>query len=89
VLSQVLAHTVNVGYEGIVNCIVGQLNGESITDLRQLVRLVRENKKKYLQFELPPFGEVIVLDAREAQMAEKAILAQHNIPSAVSPDLLR
>lgn len=88
VLSQVLAHTVNIGYEGIVNCVVGRLNGEAITDLRHLVQLVRGNKKKYLHFELPPWGEAVVLDAKEARKAEAAILAQHSIPSAVSPDLL-
>lgn len=88
VLSQVLAHAVNVGYEGIVNCAVSAINGERITDLKHLVRLVHTNDKPYLHFEMPPFNEAVVLDAREACAAERAILAQHNIPSAMSDDLL-
>jgi len=88
VLSQVLAHTVNVGYETIVNCVVSTLNGERVTDLKHLVRLVHTNAEPYLTFEMPPFGEAVVLDAREARACEAAILEQHNIPSAMSADLL-
>ncbi|KAJ1628122.1 trypsin-like cysteine/serine peptidase domain-containing protein [Pavlovales sp. CCMP2436] len=88
VLSQVLAHAVNVGYETIVNAAVASLNGQKVSDLRHLVRLAHENTDKFLHFDLPPFGEAVVLDAKEARAAEPAILAQHNIPSAMSPDLL-
>lgn len=88
VLSQVLAHAVNVGYESLVNCAVSSLNGERITDIKHLVRLVHSNTRPYLHFSLAPFGEAVVLDAREARAAESAILAQHNIPSPMSADLL-
>jgi hypothetical protein len=88
-VAQVLAHEVNVGYEGLTNCVVSSLNGTSVTDLKQLVRLVAANTQRFLHFDLPPFGEAVVLDAREAARAEAEILAQHNIPHARSPDLLQ
>jgi S1-C subfamily serine protease len=88
VLSQVLAHAVNVGYEGIINCDVAMLNGQRVTDLKHLVQIVHQNEEPYLHFELPPFGEAVVLDAGKAKEAEAEILAQHNIPSPMSLDLV-
>ena len=47
------------------------------------------NKKKHwMRFDLE-YGEVVILDAGRAEAATADILAQHSIPAAASPDLLR
>ena len=41
-----------------------------------------------MRFDLE-YGEVVILDAAQAAAATADILAQHSIPAAASPDLLR
>jgi len=44
--------------------------------------------KHWMRFDLE-YGEVVILDAGQAAAATADILAQHSIPAAASPDLLR
>lgn len=47
-----------------------------------------DEKKHWMRFDLE-YGEVVILDAGAAAAATADILAQHSIPAAASPDLLR
>ena len=57
VLSQVLAHPTNIGYEHLTNHLVTRVNGEPLTSLQQLVTLLEVNKQPQLIFELEPHDE--------------------------------
>ena len=89
VLSQVLAHPSNVGYEHLANFLVTNLNGEPLTSLKQMVRLVESNTTSTLRFLLEPHDELIVLDATKASEVTAELLHSHQIPADRSPDLLQ
>lgn len=89
VLSQVLAHTSNVGYEHLHNNIVVSLNGVRITSLRQMVALIEGNAERWLAFDLDPYEERVVLDASSLPAVNAELLHSHQIPADRSSDLQR
>ncbi|CAG9461655.1 unnamed protein product [Pedinophyceae sp. YPF-701] len=86
VLSQVLAHEINVGYEDIANTQVRKVNGEKVDNLAHLVDLVDGCKDKYLRLDLE-YNQVVVLEAKAARKATEEILAMHGVPTDRSTDL--
>jgi len=88
VLSQVLAHTCNIGYEHLCNQIVVKVNGEPLTNLTDLVRLVEVGKTQtFLTFELEPHSELVVLETEGLEAATTELLANHQIPHDRSANL--
>ena len=87
VLSQVLADTVNVGYEDLINVQVVKFNGTRVVNLAQLARLVEACRERFLRFELDR-EELVFIDREAAVEAAGEILRVHSIPSAASPDIL-
>ncbi|CAN0108707.1 unnamed protein product [Ectocarpus sp. 12 AP-2014] len=87
ILTQVLAHEVNVGYEGFSNMQLLSFNGESVKSLRHLVRLADANRQEFLRFEL--FRDrLIVLEAAGVPDATTQICKDNSIPSPRSSDLV-
>lgn len=68
ILSQVLSHTCNIGYETIRNLRAVRLNGEEVLSLAQMQAVVREATSESLVFEFST-GQVIVLDRAHAMAA--------------------
>jgi len=87
ILSQTLAHNVNVGYDYLHNIQVFSANGTKIHNLKHLAELVDNNKESYLRFDLF-HGETIILDYAEALAASADILKQNNIAHYKSADLM-
>jgi len=87
VLSQVLAHSINVGYEHLVNYLVTSCNGEPVRNLRHLVELIDGNRERFLRIDLSPHNECVVLEASSVATATAEILTHHNISAARSADL--
>lgn len=91
VLSQVIAHTCNIGYESIRNMHLKKFNGEVVKNLKQLKTLIddtyrrgmgkRGGAKKLapLVFEFHT-GIVVVLEAAAALAAQTQISQEHGIP---------
>lgn len=88
-LSQVLAHPSNVGYETLTNHLVTRVNGEKVTSLLQMLRIVDANSQPYVQFDLEPHDECVVLDAKTLTAVNAELLQQHQIPADRSADLRR
>jgi len=88
VLSQVLAHASNVGYEHLNNQLVTRVNGQPLTSLRQLVDVVEANADAFLIFELEPHDECVVLDAKTMAAVTAELLHSHHIPADRSADRL-
>jgi len=86
VLSHVLLHKINYGYQHLTNYQVLSFNGTKIKNLAQLVQLVESNDKPHLRFDLDD-GMVVIIDAKEASEANTNILATHRIHHAKSADL--
>eukprot|EP01087_Luapelamoeba_hula_P016967 TRINITY_DN5288_c0_g1_i2.p1 TRINITY_DN5288_c0_g1~~TRINITY_DN5288_c0_g1_i2.p1 ORF type:complete len:689 (-),score=98.87 TRINITY_DN5288_c0_g1_i2:55-2121(-) len=87
VLSNVLVHQVNDGYQQMVNQQLLKFNAQSVLNLRQLRDYIRNNTEPYLRFDFED-NSVIILSADAAKEAQEAILKAHRIPAAESPDLL-
>ncbi|CAB1117253.1 unnamed protein product [Ectocarpus sp. CCAP 1310/34] len=84
---EVLAHEVNVGYEGFSNMQLLSFNGERVKSLRHLVRLADANRQEFLRFEL--FRDrLIVLEAAGVPDATTQICKDNSIPSPRSSDLV-
>jgi len=88
VLSQVLVADVNLGYEGVDNSMVKAVNGVPVTSLRQLAELAEGCEAPHLRLNLRG-SELVVIDMAEARASIREILQTHNIPAAMSSDLLR
>ena len=86
VVSQVLNSDINIGYEDIVNVVVCGVNGKSVRNLRELVKIVEGCKHEYLKIELDQSIQ-IVLETKAAKKSTKEILHTHCIPNASSVDL--
>ncbi|CAD6334642.1 unnamed protein product [Miscanthus lutarioriparius] len=86
IVSQVLAHEVNIGYEHMGNQQVMKLNGTTIKNIHHLAHLVDTCKDKFLTFEFED-DFLVVLHREEAAAASSDILKEHAIPSIRSSDL--
>lgn len=86
-LVQVLAHEVNVGYEGFSNMQLLSFNGERVKSLKHLVRLADESREEFLRFDL--FRDsLVVLEAAAVPKATTQICKDNSIPSPRSADLI-
>uniref|UniRef100_A0A0A8YYB5 Protease Do-like PDZ domain-containing protein n=1 Tax=Arundo donax TaxID=35708 RepID=A0A0A8YYB5_ARUDO len=86
IVSQVLAHEVNIGYEHMGNQQVMKLNGTVIKNIHHLAHLVDTCNDKFLTFEFED-DFLVVLDGEEANAASSDILKEHAIPFVRSSDL--
>ncbi|CAN0417198.1 unnamed protein product [Pylaiella littoralis] len=87
ILTQVLAHEVNVGYEGFANLRLLSFNGERVKSLKHLVRLADENQEEFLRFDLFQ-NRLVVLEAAAVPEATAQICEDNSIPSQRSADLM-
>lgn len=81
--SQVLAHKVNLGYEGMNNLQLLAFNGQAVRSLSHLVHLADGNTEPFLRFEFFP-DKTVVLDAERVAAVNNQICADNSIPSARS-----
>ncbi|XP_078168968.1 protease Do-like 2, chloroplastic [Carex rostrata] len=86
ILSQVLAHDVNIGYEDMGNEQVVKFNGTAIKNIHHLAHLVDACKEKYLIFEFED-NYLVVVDKEKAAEASPRILKDNGIPTGRSADL--
>ncbi|RLN30899.1 protease Do-like 2, chloroplastic [Panicum miliaceum] len=86
IVSQVLAHEVNIGYEHMGNQQVIKLNGTAVKNIHHLAHLVDTCQDKFLTFEFED-DFLVVLHQEEAAAASSDILKEHAIPSVRSSDL--
>jgi hypothetical protein len=87
-LSHVMSHKCNIGYETNRNLRLLRLNGETVRSLSHLAALVRGcGGANSLVFEFST-GQIMVLDAAAAERAQEQVVAEHFMPSHCSPDLV-
>jgi S1-C subfamily serine protease len=89
-LSHVLPHDINVGYDQQTNLIVEKVNGRPISEMKDLIAAFQNPEGNYNIIELDDhvwFGSKIVFDAAKAQQATADIMAEFKIPADRSLDL--
>ena len=84
---KVLAHELNVGYEGMKNLRLLSFNGERVKSLAHLVDLADGNTEPFLRFDFFQ-DKVVVLDAAGIPAATSQICRENSIPTPRSADLL-
>ena len=89
-ISHVLPHEINVGYDRQSNMIVEKVNGKPISDMNDLIEAIKNPVDGYQVIEVDDhawFGTKIVFDAAKAAQATADLLAEFKIPADRSPDL--
>jgi hypothetical protein len=87
VLSEILEHETNLGYELFHRQHLMKLNGVAIHNLAQLAQLVDACRAGQMVFEFDR-DEILVLDAEAAHKATQEVAATHGIPASRSADLV-
>lgn len=81
VLSQVLAHKANLGYEHFMDLHLLEFNGVEVRCLKHLQQLIAESTGPFMTFQFAPKegGRFIVLDRENNDEATRDICAEHSI----------
>ena len=87
VLVRVLSDDVNIGYNNYYDAIITRVNGESYTDFRDFVRIVKTSDEKFMKFE-DIDGNEIVLDTRQVEKRNPEIFQNYSIDREMSADIL-
>ncbi len=87
VLSEVLEHNVNLGYDLFHRQHIKTFNGQAIQNLAHLVELVDACTEGEMVFQFDR-EEILVLDAAAAHKATQEVALIHGIPSSRSLDLV-
>lgn len=87
IISRVLAHEINVGYEESYNLALARINGHAPKDLADFVQHLTQIKDT-VEIETST-GFKIVLDAEAAKASQSEILKRYRIGQGASADLLR
>ncbi|HUO57464.1 MAG TPA: serine protease [bacterium] len=89
-ISHVLPHDINTGYDKASNLIVDKVNGRPIKEMKDLVAAFAAPQGNYQVIEMDEhawYGSRIVLDAKKAPRANEEIMALFKIPADRSQDL--
>ncbi len=89
-ISHVLPHDINTGYDRETNLIVEKVNGKSITEMKDLLEAFKNPINGYHVIEVDDhswFGTRIVIDAAKAQQATVDLMSEFKITADRSQDL--
>jgi S1-C subfamily serine protease len=93
ILTQVLAHPVNIGYQTMRNVVLSKLNDTQITSLAQLKLLIFDTVTNKIGHHVPDIvlefenGQVVVVNGTEAMAASDQLCDAHGLPRPFSKDL--
>lgn len=83
ILSQVIPNEVNLGYEGLRNAVIDEVNGVKIKSISDIITALKTPVNGFDIFKFAP-GEPIqqaVLDASTVDQANQQIMGRYHIPS--------
>ena len=89
VLINILADSLNYGYNGRAWRVLESLNGEKVTTMEQLCEMYTSNSSEFLRFAFSQEGDKIVLEARKCREIEASLMRTHAISSITSKNLSR
>lgn len=80
ILSSVLCHRANLGYEHLGNIQLKAFNGQMVTSINHLSALVEANEEKFMRFEFSPTDAVIIIDVATSEQATSEVCEENAIP---------
>jgi len=87
VLINILADSLNYGYNGRPWRVLESLNGRKISTMDQLCETYINNSNEFLRFSFSQEGDKIVLDAQKCREISSTLMATHAISSITSKNL--
>jgi S1-C subfamily serine protease len=84
-----LDHPITKGYDAQTFAVVAKINGVAVNNLTHLVELLRDADSEYMTFELAGDYETLVFRREALKKATETILANEDIRSQGSEDLLK
>jgi hypothetical protein len=87
VLNKVLPSDLNVGYHSLEDEIVVSINGKSVGNIKELIRLIESVEGDYVDVLLAS-NQRVVFDRQKVTSAGKTILDRYGIPKDRSGDLV-
>jgi hypothetical protein len=85
-LSKVLADEINQGYHDMSNLVIERVNGQSIFEMKDLVKAFKSNKGLFHIIE-DDAGQKIIISREKADRFSKRILDRYKIAEDRSEDL--
>ncbi len=89
-ISHVLPHEINKGYDKLTNLVVTRVNGRPLLDMKDLLEALEKPLDGYDVIDIDEhewFGSTIVVDANKTKQATKEIMDTFKIPTDRSKDL--
>lgn len=89
-ISHVLPHEINKGYDKMTNLVVTKINGRPISEMKDVLEAFEHPSGKYHTIEIDDFdwsGSTIVVDAEKSKEATEEIMKTFRIPVDRSADL--
>ena len=87
ILSNVLPHNVNKGYQNLSECIILEVNGQKIHNIQSMVRIIEKSAENpFVEFKTKK-GIYIILDRKAVEAAQDKILQIYDVPKDRSADL--
>jgi len=87
ILSNVLPHNLNKGYQNLSECIISEVNGQKINNLKNMVHIIEKStENSFVEFKTKK-GIYIVLDRKAVEAAQDEILQLYDISIDRSPNL--
>ena len=85
-LATILADEINVVYQDLEDVVVVKVNGKNVSELKDLVKAVEENKGRFHVF-VDVMGKQFILDKEKMEKRSKIILEKYKVGSDRSEDL--
>lgn len=80
ILSQVLAHRENLGYDQLSDLHLEKLNGQSVRSLAHLNSLIQNSKdERFLRFEFQPKDRIVILERSKVEKATQDVCVEQSI----------
>lgn len=87
VLSKVMAHDLNAGYQDLCNIQVLRVNGKRVHNLAHLAQTIAACQDAFIRLDLE-WSKVVIINNTKARAVGKDILLQNAVPAAFSPGLM-
>ena len=82
ILSHVLAHRENLGYDTLGDLHLEKVNGQKVRSLQHLKCLIDDCKEPFVRFELSPNKHIVILEHEKLEQVTQEICKEHSIPKS-------
>lgn len=80
ILSHVLAHKENLGYDTLADKHLEKVNGQTVRSLKHLKSLLDDCKEEFVRFEFAPNNHIVVLEQANLERVTAEVCEEHSIP---------